>query len=121
MIALRRHEPSDAARMAELLNDETISAFTSDRVPYPFTLEDAEKRIQQGRDARSRTSFVITYNDELVGEIGVHAKVDIEQYTGVVGYWIGAPYHVCHHHYYDGRHHHHQFVINDDTRGDRLV
>ena len=69
MIALRRHEPSDAARMAELLNDETISAFTSDRVQYPFTLEDAEKRIQQGRDARSRTSFVITCNDELVGEI----------------------------------------------------
>ena len=94
MIALRQHEQSDAVRMAELLNDATISAFTSDRVPFPFTLEDAQKRVQRGRDAPSRTSFVIAYNDELVGEIGVHTKDDIERHTGVVGYWIGAPYHV---------------------------
>ncbi len=92
---LRPLVPDDASRIALLAADREIAANTS-TIPHPYTLDDAEKWIEEQAaefaDGRGYT-FAIDLIDPqplLVGAVGL--TLDVQHDSAELGYWIGVPY-----------------------------
>lgn len=85
-LTLRPLMQIDAARVAALAGDWDVARMTT-RVPYPYTLVDADHWIRSIGDGE----FVrgIELNDELIGACGY--VVD-DSGAAEIGYWIGKPY-----------------------------
>ena len=82
----------DAESIAELANDEEISARMSDIFPYPYTVADAITWSRIANSSEPVTNFSIVIDGKAVGGIGVHLMEDTSRYTAKIGYWIGRPY-----------------------------
>jgi RimJ/RimL family protein N-acetyltransferase/ubiquinone/menaquinone biosynthesis C-methylase UbiE len=84
--------PEDAKSIAEMANDEEISARMSDIFPYPYTLADAITWARIANASEPVTHFSIIVDGKAVGGIGIHLMDDTSRLTGKIGYWIGRPY-----------------------------
>ena len=89
---LNSFQPGDRDTLAELLNDRTISEFTS--IPNPYTLEDADRWLrfaeQTTRKHGELRQFAIRCEGELAGGFDfrhLQAKEKAE-----IGYWLGSPF-----------------------------
>jgi len=91
-IKLRPLRLTDAARLAELANNEKISRNLRDGFPNPYTLADAEKFLKQFTNQDPVTFFGIEYNGEHVGNISLVKGQDIYRKSAEIGYFIGEPY-----------------------------
>ncbi len=93
-INIRRWEPEDAGKLAELLNNKKILDNLRDGLPYPYTPKDAYEYIHAMRNAdKERTfAFAIVAGDELIGSIGVFRCDNIHSKTAEMGYYIGEAY-----------------------------
>ncbi len=89
---LRRFEPDDAERLAEVANDRRISRNLTDAFPYPYTVADAEAWIEATRRLDPSRHFAIDVGGKLVGGIGVEPKTGEKQHVAGIGYWL-APTH----------------------------
>lgn len=89
-LVLRQPVPTDAPRLTRLLNNFAVSGKLS-RVPYPYTLPDAEGWLANWRaDAPAgETGFTIELPGEgLIGGCGMHP----DRQGIVIGYWLGEPF-----------------------------
>lgn len=85
MISLRDFNHSDAERLVEILNDSSVNQYLSTKIPLPYTHDDAIWWIEEG--SRSELVKAITFDNVLVGCIGVN-RGDFEyQKSGEIGYW----------------------------------
>lgn len=91
-IVLRPLRLADAARLAELANNEKISRNLRDGFPHPYTLDDAERFLANFTDQNPVTFFGIDYNGEYVGNIALVPCQDIYRKSAEIGYFIGEPY-----------------------------
>lgn len=91
-ITLRTWRPDDAPVIAPLLNNYNIWRYTSDRIPHPYHLADAEAFIAMSLAKDPETNFAITIDDRPIGSIGYTPRADISRITAEVGYWLGEPY-----------------------------
>jgi len=91
-IILRPLRLTDAARLAELANNEKISRNLRDGFPHPYKLADAESYLQKFSNQDPVTFFGIDYNGEYVGNIGLVPGQDIYRKSAEIGYFIGEPY-----------------------------
>jgi len=89
-ITLRPFRESDAARLAQLANNEKIGRNLRDGFPYPYTLDDANSFIK--RFKHLKTYFAIEYNGEYVGNISLTPQENVYRKTAEIGYFLGEPY-----------------------------
>ena len=79
--------PDDAKDLASLINDRGIAINTA-RIPYPYSVDDAEQFIAAVNRRDGEVAFLITLDDALIGGCGV-ARSD----SGPeLGYWVGVPF-----------------------------
>jgi 8-oxo-dGTP diphosphatase len=93
-LIIRRPRKSDASRMAELLNDESVVTYLA-TVPFPYHQDDAVAFIESANGAGGlppRNAFVIVGPDggDIVGGIGVRpSELSDGTTAGEIGYWLG--------------------------------
>ncbi|MEM8772584.1 MAG: GNAT family N-acetyltransferase [Pseudomonadota bacterium] len=91
-LVLRPIEIEDAQRFAELVNDYSLAKFTS-RVPYPYTLDDAEAFVRLATDEEQKGDehrFAACRNSEIIACVGLRRSSKQGVYE--LGYWVGADY-----------------------------
>jgi RimJ/RimL family protein N-acetyltransferase len=86
-LVLRAPRPQDAEVLAHLINDRRIAVNTA-RLPYPYSVEDAEQFIAAVNRQDGEVAFLITQDDALIGGCGI-ARCDS---GGELGYWVGVPF-----------------------------
>lgn len=89
---IRSWRPDDAAAIAEGANNRNIWLCVSDKLPFPYTLADAEAYLQKTFEADVEHSFCIEVNGKTAGGIGIHPGVDIYRVSAEIGYWLAEPY-----------------------------
>ena len=89
---LRAPKISDAAAIAHNANHREVWINLRDRMPYPYSLEDAVVWLRGVESESPRLSFVIDVDGEAIGGIGLVPGSDIERCAAEVGYWIGPAY-----------------------------
>lgn len=92
MIALRKLEKTDRTTIVELINNRKIVDNLRDRIPFPYTLSDADFFIDLSEKQPVQMTFGITYNNELCGVISLVEQEDIHRLNAEIGYWIGEKY-----------------------------
>jgi RimJ/RimL family protein N-acetyltransferase len=91
-LKLRKLREEDRFRLAELANNKKIWDNLRDQMPHPFRLEDADRFIKIKKDQIEDYVFVIEYEGELAGLIGLHPQKDVYRLSLELGYWIGEPF-----------------------------
>ena len=87
-LVLRRPTLADVKAIARLANDRRVAQNTS-RLPYPYTVSDAELFIEFETQQPRDTNFAITRDGDLVGGIGIDlGNPDVPE----IGYWLGVSY-----------------------------
>ncbi|GEA13242.1 GNAT family protein [Alteromonas sp. KUL49] len=90
MISLRDFKHNDANRLVEVLNDSSVNQYLSTKIPTPYTQDDALWWIEEG--SRGELIKAITFDNVIVGCIGVN-RGDFEyQKSGEIGYWLDSQY-----------------------------
>lgn len=91
---LRPWRLSDAEAHAAFFNNPRIHCWLRDGIPYPYTVEDAEKRImyltsfppEKGRE------YCIAVDGKAVGTIGYTIGENISSHNAEIGYYISEEY-----------------------------
>lgn len=91
-IILRGFKDEDQYRLAELCNNIKIWDNLRDFLPFPYTRQNAIEFINICKEEDPRKTFVIEYQEELAGCIGLVPQSDIYRLGAEIGYWIGEPY-----------------------------
>lgn len=91
-IALRPLQASDRKAFALLANNKNIWNNVRNRMPHPYTEEDADEFILMAHTLGGPTVRAITLDGTLAGVIGLHPAQDVYEGTAELGYWIGEPY-----------------------------
>jgi RimJ/RimL family protein N-acetyltransferase len=86
-LVLRAPRANDAEALAQLINDRRIAINTA-RVPYPYSVKDAEQFIAAVNRRGGEVAFLITVDDALIGGCGVAASDSGPE----LGYWVGVPF-----------------------------
>jgi RimJ/RimL family protein N-acetyltransferase len=88
-LSLRPLSPRDAGRIAQLANDFDVTKMTS-RMPYPYSLADAEAFLALDPDPACEVTFAIDHPQAgLIGVMGFHGSDPVQP---ELGYWIGRDY-----------------------------
>jgi len=94
LIKLREWRIEDAPDLVAAINNKKVLNNLRDGIPYPYTQKDAEEFIGVivpagvGKDH----VFAITYDDKVIGCIGVYGKENAHRLTVELGYYIAEPY-----------------------------
>jgi RimJ/RimL family protein N-acetyltransferase len=86
-LVLRAPRPDDAEALAHLINDRRIAVNTA-RIPYPYSVADAEQFIAAVNRPEGEVAFLITLDDALIGGCGVAQSDSGPE----LGYWVGVPF-----------------------------
>lgn len=91
---IRHWKMEDVPKLAEALNNRNVQNNLRDGLPYPYTENDAKDFIKTMLNADENTTFTfaITFNDAVVGSIGVFRKDNIHFRTAEIGYYIAEPF-----------------------------
>jgi RimJ/RimL family protein N-acetyltransferase len=91
-VKLRGFKIEDANRITELCNNKKIWDNVKDIFPHPYKLSDAIGFIEHCNNKEIQSTFIIEYNNEIVGTIGLIIQSDIYRLSAELGYWIGEPF-----------------------------
>ena len=91
---LRAWRQEDAAALADLLSNRRVQDMLRDGIPYPYTMADARRFIQEmlSADPHAVYPFAITADGKLAGSIALYRQSNIHFYTGELGYYLGQPF-----------------------------
>ena len=91
---LRPWRREDVPDYQKIMDNERVSAYLTDGVPYPFPLEKAERYIEGALSAAPDQQYhrAIEVEGKLAGGTVVRRQADITAGTGVIGYSIGEAY-----------------------------
>jgi RimJ/RimL family protein N-acetyltransferase len=91
---IRHWKVEDATQLAKALNNRNIQNNLRDGLPYPYTENDAKDFIKAMLDAdKDKTfAFAITFNNTVIGSIGIFRKDNIHFRTAEMGYYIAEPF-----------------------------
>lgn len=89
---LRSWQKSDVPSLARYLNNKKIWDNCRDRLPFPYTEEDARSFIDYAMSQREAWEYCIEINGEAVGNIGFTRGTDVERFNAEVGYWLAEPF-----------------------------
>ncbi len=92
-IQLRPLQPSDAPALARLANNRKIWNHVRDRMPFPYTQQNAATfidNIQQNERALVRA--ILWPDAGFVGTVGLHFCEPPYAGSAELAYWVGEPY-----------------------------
>src|SRR2546430_1299849 len=89
---VRRWHLEDAVALREQINNPRVSINLRDRVPYPYTVDDANAFLRDALDSDPTTNFAIEVGGLVAGGIGVILHGDIYRYSAELGYWLGEEF-----------------------------
>ena len=90
MITLRDYTDSDILPIFSLLNNARVAKWLSPRIPFPYTLPDAEWWVTTG--CRDGINSAIELDGDFVGAIGVSPGRFEHARSAEIGYWVGEPH-----------------------------
>jgi len=88
----RPHDISLAKAFAKMKNVPEILDNGYDKTPNPFTEKDAIFYIKEHIGKKPIERFLIYWNNELAGEIGITPKKDVFRLTAELGYFIAKDF-----------------------------
>lgn len=92
-LELRPWVLKDATSLTENINNIQIWNNVRDRLPFPYTREDADFFIASVRGkSEPITNLAIVINGNAVGGIGFTVGEDVNRISAEVGYWLGEEY-----------------------------
>jgi ribosomal-protein-alanine N-acetyltransferase len=91
-IVLRPLLPADAAALASIANDASITAFVRDTFPHPYTIAHARDFILFAAKDNHLKCWGIFENGQLAGVISVTLQHDIYRHSAEIGFWLGAAF-----------------------------
>jgi ribosomal-protein-alanine N-acetyltransferase len=91
-IRLRPFRESDVPALARLFNNKKIWNNIRDYIPHPYFEQDAREFIGFCKQEDPQTTFVIEYEGELVGAVGLVPQTDVYRISAEIGYWLGEPF-----------------------------
>ena len=77
---------------AQMRNNPNILNNGYDKTPDPFTKRDAIDFITLQLNKKPPQRFLIFYNNELAGEIGITIQDDVHRLCAEIGYFIAEPF-----------------------------
>lgn len=91
---IRQWKIEDAEALAKNLNNKKILDNLRDGLPYPYTGDDARNYINFVLNADKNSTFVfaITFEEKVVGCVGVFRQDNVCSRTAEIGYYIGEQY-----------------------------
>lgn len=89
---LRAWQISDVPSLAQYLNNKKIWDNCRDRLPFPYTEEDARSFIEYAMSQQEQCEFCIEINNEAVGNICFMRGNDVERFNAETGYWLAEPF-----------------------------
>lgn len=91
-IKLRPWQMDDAVPLSLMANNKKIWDNVRDRLPNPYTIEDAKAWIASTKKEKPTLNFCIEYDGWVAGSAGILLQEDIYRKTAEVGYFIAEPY-----------------------------
>jgi [ribosomal protein S5]-alanine N-acetyltransferase len=88
-VILREWKKSDSTALAKIANNKKIWDNVRDRLPYPYTEQDAKEWLALVKKQKIVTTFCIEADGELAGSIGFTLKEDVYRKSAEIGYFIG--------------------------------
>jgi RimJ/RimL family protein N-acetyltransferase len=79
---------NDAESLAKHANNRRVWLALRDVFPHPYTVDDANKFLQNATTAQPTTDFCIEVDGAAVGGIGIHLGRDVHRHTAELGYWL---------------------------------
>ena len=89
---LRPWQKSDTTSLARYLNNKKIWDNCRDRLPFPYTEDDARTFIDYAVAQQGWNEFCIEIAGEAVGNISFMRGTDVERFNAEVGYWLAEPF-----------------------------
>ncbi len=89
---LRPFHEEDAPALARLLNNKKIWNNIRDYVPHPYFEQDACDFIAICQKEDPHYTFVVEYEGELAGVVGLVPQADVYRISAEIGYWLGEPF-----------------------------
>ncbi|AOT08836.1 GNAT family N-acetyltransferase [Pseudoalteromonas luteoviolacea] len=88
-VVLRPLEPTDGIDLVKHLNNPNVIRYLSDRLPKPYTLQDAKWWLEIGQ-RQNALNYAIECNGQFCGVIGAYLPDDLSsQQDAELGYWLG--------------------------------
>lgn len=92
-VGIRLFAPGDETAVARLVNNRKVWRNLTNRIPHPYTHEDAVAWIREAtRPSGDARHLAILLDGELVGAVGFERQEDLRSRTAEIGYWVGEPY-----------------------------
>jgi len=91
-IALQPLRETDIPAIATLANNYQIWKNVRDRLPHPYSEQDAHDFVSIIQQELSLYTFGIHYQGTLAGIIGLVPQDDVYKLNAEIGYWIGEPF-----------------------------
>lgn len=92
VVTLREFREEDAAIITQIANNAKIASNLRDGFPYPYTIADARKFIENAQSQHLQSLFAIEFEGNYVGNIGLTPGVDVYRKSAEIGYFIGEKY-----------------------------
>lgn len=92
LIKLRRWQAEDTLSLSLMANNKKIWDNVRDRLPHPYTLEDARNWIVSTQKENPVLNFCVEYDGWVAGSAGILLQDDIYRKSAEVGYFIAEPY-----------------------------
>ncbi len=91
-IKLRPWRISDLENLVKYGNNKNIADNMTDGFPHPYTEHAGAAFIERISLDQPLKVLAITFNDEVIGSIGVFPLQDIFRKNAELGYWIAEPF-----------------------------
>lgn len=92
MIDFKEYSLEFAEQFAQYKNNDHVLNNGYDKTPNPFSLNDAIDFFKLQIDKKPAHRFLIFWNKELAGEIGITIKEDVFRLNAEIGYFIAEPF-----------------------------
>lgn len=92
LVSLRAWEKNDREILATLANNIKIWNNVRDRLPHPYTLQNADEFIRYCIAPEIPFVLAIEADGKLAGCIGLEMQEDVARISAEIGYWIGEPF-----------------------------
>ncbi|KZN61790.1 hypothetical protein N473_22040 [Pseudoalteromonas luteoviolacea CPMOR-1] len=88
-VVLRPLEPTDGVELVNHLNNPNVIRYLSDRLPKPYTPQDAKWWLEVGQ-SQNALNYAIEYDGQFCGVIGAYLPDDLSSpQDAELGYWLG--------------------------------
>ena len=91
-VSLRPFSMNDLDELAKYANNRNISNFLMDAFPNPYSKQDGIDFIEKILKFEPARNFVIDFEGQFSGGIGIHPQEDIFKLNAELGYYVAEPF-----------------------------